>query len=141
MSEPIQFFMPMIPPTVTDQEKRIGRNKQGDYFIYRPQKMVDVRQKLSAYLAKHVPNKKLQGALCLYVKWLFPIKGNHFNGEYKTSKPDTDNLEKTLKDVMTELGFWKDDAQVASEVVEKFWADIPGIFIVVKELQQNRRSE
>jgi Holliday junction resolvase RusA-like endonuclease len=35
---------------------------------------------------------------------------------------------------MTELGFWKDDAQVASEVIEKFWAEIPGIWIRLEEL-------
>lgn len=68
------------------------------------------------------------------VKWLFPISGNHSNGEYKISKPDTDNLQKMLKDIMTELKFWKDDALVASEIVEKFYADIPGLFIVIQEL-------
>ena len=33
-------------------------------------------------------------------------------------------------DVMTELGFLMDDAQVASELCEKFWAEIPGIYFV-----------
>ena len=32
-------------------------------------------------------------------------------------------------------GFWKDDALVASEFVEKFWADIPGIHIRIEELE------
>ena len=35
---------------------------------------------------------------------------------------------------MTRLGFWHDDAQVASEVAEKFWADVPGVFIFVEAL-------
>ena len=69
----------------------------------------------------------------LAVKWCFP-NGNHKNGEYRTTKPDTDNLQKLLKDVMTDLGFWKDDALVASEIVEKFWAETPGIFIYVETL-------
>ena len=56
------------------------------------------------------------------------------DGEYKITKPDTDNLQKLLKDCMTAVRFWSDDAQVASEVVEKFWADIPGIYIRVTEL-------
>ena len=30
--------------------------------------------------------------------------------------------------------FWKDDALVASEVVEKFWGNITGIFIRVEDL-------
>lgn len=54
---------------------------------------------------------------------------------YKSTKPDTDNLQKMLKDVMTELNFWKDDALVASEVIEKFWAEVPGIYIRIEELE------
>ena len=49
----------------------------------------------------------------MVTKWCFP-KGKHSDGEYKATKPDTDNLQKMLKDVMTEVGFWKDDALVAS---------------------------
>ena len=36
---------------------------------------------------------------------------------------------------MTKLGFWKDDALVASEVIEKFWSDVPGIFISIEEIE------
>jgi len=68
------------------------------------------------------------------VKWCFPLSGEHRDGEYRTSKPDTDNLQKLLKDVMTVNGFWKDDAQVASEICEKFWTKIPGIYIAVEEI-------
>jgi Holliday junction resolvase RusA-like endonuclease len=35
---------------------------------------------------------------------------------------------------MTKLGFWTDDALVASEIIEKFWAEIPGIFIRIEEI-------
>ena len=82
------------------------------------------------------PDEKLSGALRLIVKWLFPIKGKHTDGEYKITRPDTDNLIKLLKDVMTEVGFWNDDAQVASEINEKFYADIPGIYIRIEEIGQ-----
>lgn len=67
------------------------------------------------------------------VKWLFP-KGRHRDGEYRTTKPDTDNLQKLLKDCMTVAGFWKDDALVCSEIVEKFWAGTSGIWIRVEEV-------
>ena len=35
---------------------------------------------------------------------------------------------------MTRLHFWHDDAQVCSEIVEKFWADPCGVFVMVEEL-------
>ena len=69
----------------------------------------------------------------MVTKWCFP-KGKHSDGEYKATKPDTDNLQKMLKDVMTEVGFWKDDALVASEITEKFWAEQTGIFISIEDL-------
>lgn len=54
--------------------------------------------------------------------------------QYKDTRPDTDNLQKLLKDCMTACGYWRDDAQVASEISEKFWATLPGIYIKVEEL-------
>ena len=92
------------------------------------------RAKLHAYLAPYAPPTPCSGPVRLLVKWLFPTDGRHNDGEWRTTKPDTDNLEKALKDEMTRLHFWRDDALVCSEVVEKFWADTPGIFIKVVEL-------
>jgi Holliday junction resolvase RusA-like endonuclease len=43
-------------------------------------------------------------------------------------------MNKLPFDIMTDLGFWKDDAIVASEIIEKFWAQVPGIYIRIEEL-------
>ena len=97
--------MPMIPPTTTHQEKQV-RVVNGKPVFYEPQELKTARMKLTANLAKHVPKKKLNGAVRMIVKWIFP-KGGHPDGTYKDTKPDTDNLQKLLKDVMTDLHFWK----------------------------------
>ena len=34
---------------------------------------------------------------------------------------------------MTKVGYWNDDAQVTSEISEKFWAKIVGIYVRVEE--------
>ena len=130
----ISFFLPMKPPTVTHQEKDIAVVK-GKPVVYEPAELKAVRSKLMAHLGQYAPLVPLQGAVRLLVKWCFPITGKHEDGEWKTTKPDTDNLQKLLKDCMTDLGYWKDDAQVASEIVEKFWAKVPGIYIFAKELE------
>ncbi len=129
----IQFFMPMIPPTVTAQEHKV-RVSGGKPVFYDPAELKEAKSKLTANLAKHCTDRPFSSAVRLVVKWLFPVSGKHRNGEYRTTRPDTDNLQKMLKDCMTELGFWKDDALVASEITEKFWADVPGIWISVEEL-------
>lgn len=134
------FFMPMIPPTVTAQEKKLTAI-HGKPFMYDSVEIKETKQKFTAYLAKHKPEQPYTSAVQLVTKWCFPIKGEHSDGDYKTSKPDTDNLQKLIKDCMTKLGFWKDDALVCSEICQKFWAKIPGIFICVEELPKNGYSE
>jgi Holliday junction resolvase RusA-like endonuclease len=124
----------MIPPTVTHQEKQVHVVK-GKPFFYEPEELKAARTKLKAHLSKHSPSEPFTGPIRLITKWCFPITGKHTNGEYKTTKPDTDNLQKLLKDVMTDLGYWKDDALVASEITEKFWSDVPGIFISLERLE------
>ncbi len=127
--------MAMIPPTKTHQQKQV-RVVKGKPIFYEPAELKAVRQKLMAHLGQHVPAEKYTGALRVVVKWCFPITGRHQDGEYKTTKPDTHNLNKMLFDCMTDVGFWIDDALVASEIIEKFWAKIPGIYIAIEELEK-----
>lgn len=129
-----EFFLPIIPPTCTHQEKQVNCKNKKPVF-YEPQELKEARSKLEAHLAQHTPKAKYTGPVQLVTKWCFPIKGNHLPGEWKATKPDTDNLQKLLKDVMTQLGYWKDDAQVASEITEKFWASQPGIYIRITPLE------
>ena len=128
-----EFFMPMRPPTKTHQQKKVTVVK-GKPIFYEPAELKAVRAKLMAHLGQHVPETKYTTAVRLITKWCFPITGKHQDGEYKTTKPDTDNLQKMLKDCMTDVGFWTDDALVASEIIEKFYAAKPGIYIAIEEL-------
>lgn len=121
--------MAMVPPTTTAQQHKVS----GSHF-YDPPEVKAARAKLTAHLGKHIPAMTYTKSVRLYTKWCFPITGKHHDGEYKYTRPDTDNLQKLLKDCMTKCGYWKDDALVASEVVEKFWADVPGIYIKIEEL-------
>ena len=77
----------------------------------------------------------MSGPVRLTTKWIWPGPES-FSGraEYKSTKPDTDNLIKMLKDCMTRVHFWEDDAQVASEITEKFFGPVPGIYVEVETL-------
>lgn len=129
----MNFFISGAPPTVTQQEHRIGKRKDGSMYIYEDRELKEARTELRNRVHKFAPERPMLGPVRLLVKWCFP-NGKHPSGSYKTTKPDTDNLNKMLKDVMTDCGFWKDDAQVASEIIEKFWADVPGIYIQIEPL-------
>lgn len=128
-----EFFMAMIPPTVTHQEKR-ARVVNGKPVFYEPAELKDARAKLTAYLEKHKPAAPYTCGVRLTAVWCFP-RGKHADGEYRITKPDTDNLQKLLKDCMTAVGFWRDDCLVASELAEKFWGETPGIYIKIEELR------
>lgn len=131
----IDFFMPMKKvPTVTHQEKQI-HVVNGKPVFYEPDDLKAARAKLLAHLGQHVPEKRFTGPIRLTTWWCFPVTGKHKNGEYKTSKPDTDNLTKLLLDCMTSCGFWKDDSLVVSLVAEKYYADLPGIYIRIQDVQ------
>lgn len=130
----LEFFMPMIPPTVTHQEKE-AKCINGKPVFYEPAELKAARAKLTAHLAKHVPENKYTGPVRLITKWLFPITGKRRDGQYKTTKPDTDNLIKLFKDCATDLQFWTDDVLVVSEITEKFWADQPGIYVCIEDLE------
>lgn len=128
----IRFFLPIIPPTVTHQEHKV-MVRAGKPSFFDPPELADARQKLTAYLSAYRPQEPFSGAVRLITRWCFPA-GKHQDGSYKITRPDTDNMIKLLKDCMTQLKFWKDDAQVASELTEKFWAEQPGIYIEVESI-------
>jgi len=127
-----EFFMPMDPPTCTAQEHKVAV-VNGKPVFYDPPELNQAKLKISAHLAKYKPEDKYKSAVELVTKWCFP-RGNRKDGEYRVTKPDTDNLQKMLKDCMTKVGFWQDDALVCREITEKFWAEIPGIYIRIREL-------
>ena len=131
----LQFFMPMIPPTTTFQAKELAVRK-GKPVIFDSAELIAMKAKLRGHLAKSVPAEPFQGPLRLIVKWCYPTTDKHPAGTWKTGKPDTDNLQKALLDCMTKLGFWKDDAQVVSQTVEKFWNDVPGVFVYITQLEE-----
>lgn len=128
------FFISGDPPTITQQEHRIGKRKNGSAYIYEDRELKAVRMKLFNNVYRFRPERPILGPIRLTVKWCFRSSDKHPARTYKITKPDTDNLNKMLKDVMTDAGFWKDDAQVASEIIEKFYLDVPGIYVRLESL-------
>lgn len=127
--------MRMNPPTVTAQERQV-RVINGKPRFYEPERIQAAKNLLTWHLREHRPDAPITGAVELYTVWLFPRGKAHKSGEWRITRPDTDNLQKMLKDCMTKCGYWNDDAQVAREIIEKRWSDEPtGIFIRIETLE------
>ncbi|MGI6710947.1 MAG: RusA family crossover junction endodeoxyribonuclease [Bacilli bacterium] len=132
----MKIFLLMEPPTVTAQEAKVAVVGNRPVF-YKPEKVKAARHMLIRHLRPFKPAMPFEGPLELHVRWKFPRGKRHKNYEWRITKPDTDNLQKMLKDCMTEVGFWKDDALVVREIAEKVWSDEPtGISIEIKCLDK-----
>lgn len=136
----MNFKLKMKPPTITAQEHQVTV-KNGKPIFYDPPKLKNAKQDLLGHLYQHQPKEPYNEAVILSVQWLFQSPLHH-DGEWKTTKPDTDNLQKLLKDCMTRVGFWDDDALVVREVVEKRWVkNAPGIVISIMTAAELKELE
>ncbi len=128
----MRITLKMVPSTATAQEKKVCVVK-GKPRFYDPLPLQQAKAELMANLRLHSPKAPMEGALELVTVWRFPKGKSHKDGEWRVTRPDTDNLQKMLKDCMTKCGYWLDDAQVVRETAEKRWAEIPGIDIQITE--------
>lgn len=130
----LRFFMFMDPPTATAQERQV-RVVHGKPIFYEPEQVKKAKRIIMDGLMGNVPKDPITGPIKLTTLWCFPKGKSHKDKEWRVTKPDTDNLQKLLKDCMTKVGFWKDDAQVVHEEVGKVWAADPaGILIGIETL-------
>ncbi len=129
----MEFILNINPPTVTAQEHKV-RVVHGKPMFYDTPKLKETRSTFENLLRLYKPESPLEGPVSLIVEWRFSTR-SHKEGSYRVTRPDTDNLQKLLKDCMTRVGFWKDDAQVCQEEVIKRWSrETPGIRIKVVSL-------
>ena len=132
----IEFEIDCIPPKATAQQKGI-MVRGGRPHFFEKKKVRESKDMLSILMRPHVPSEPLDGPLRLTVVWTYPFrasepKKNRLDGPIPCdTKPDIDNLSKSFCDVMTKLGFWKDDSQVYQMLWTKRWGDKPGIRVTV----------
>lgn len=135
----LSFALDMDPPRTTHQEHeiKIAYNKQREPYpvVYKPEKLKRVEAEYMFRLAKYRPKEPFNGPIKLEVDFAFPTKVKKKFGTFKTTKPDTDNMIKMLKDCMTKCGFWHDDAQVAVEIIRKHWEKDGSVVIIITEME------
>ena len=136
----MKFKLKMIPPTATAQQKG-ERVINGYVHHYKKKNVAAAEAILRDALLPYVPAEPItETPIRLVARWLFPYPKSarkHQPGRkrWKITRPDTDNLNKLLKDVMTDMGFWKDDALISEECICKAYDDEPGIEITIREME------
>lgn len=124
-----RFFLNMIPPTATAQQKQFTRTRAGKIVARDADQLAAARSEIMA----HMPSatETLNGAVNVCVKFIWPLRKSDKPGTYwRATRPDADNAVKLVLDCMTRHGYWADDSQVASLTIQKFRSDTPaGIFV------------
>ena len=128
----------VVIPSATHQKKKLA-SFAGRARMYDSKDLTSAKQWWTAMLAPHRPQEPLSGPLWLILTIHYPHNKSTRKRDLqreipKTSKPDCDNLSKTVTDIMATLGFFADDAQIAELWVSKKWAPTGSVSIQLKEL-------
>lgn len=133
--EVVEFFEPMRLPTKTHNELMPVRRGKGLGIIKTPE-LTEVEANWRAHLARHAPETPIAGPVAVTVRLLYGLPEGKGQFAPKTTKPDVDNVMKTLLDVMADLGFFGDDAKVASLAVTKAWGEPQGVYVKVERIEE-----
>jgi Holliday junction resolvase RusA-like endonuclease len=122
------------PPRTTHQ----SGTRYSKWGTYKTPALKAAEQYFRDGLLLHKLQKPMEGPIRLHCEWRFKTSKKAELGMYKTTRPDTDNMMKTVKDVMTDMGFWEDDSQVCQESCTKIWSSDPGVTIDFEPLPDRK---
>lgn len=106
-------------PSTKTAQQRGERVLYGHVHHYEKKEVTLAKQDLMWQLKPFVPNSPLEGPLSVSIAWAFE-RTKCKRIDWKTTRPDLDNLEKGLLDVLTAMHFWNDDAQVVMKNTCKY---------------------
>ena len=117
----------------TAQQRRWTRTGR----TYMPAAVKQTHARYMDALAEYVPDEPMTGPLRVTCTIIYQARKRSESGQYRTMRPDLDNLFKGLADCITRSGIWKDDSQVADLRIIKRYAlegEEPGIIVDVCEM-------
>jgi len=135
----IKFTLPIVP-TAQARPRVAVRGKFAQAYKTKDQQANE--RTLEAWLKEHAPPAPMSGPLVLAFTAALPVpksaskkaRAAMLSGrDYPAKKPDLDNLAKQLKDAMTRMRFWNDDAQIVSLQCDKIYAEDGFWRVVVHE--------
>lgn len=130
-----KFAIDIEPIRTTHQtDLRILRTKDGRQFIGKTDKSA-VKQWMKAFQVKakaFAPDQPFEGPLELSIWFGFPcIQSDKGKSAPMVTRPDVDNLAKSVMDALTGARFWHDDSQVVFFKGFKFRTKHPFVGIAI----------
>ena len=121
----ISFVAPVAP-------KGKARHRTSKGRAYTPSDQVKWEQQFALFAAEYRSEQTLVGPLGLYVTAVFPRpkrllrKKDPADFIFHISKPDADNVCKSICDALNDTGWWRDDSQVAFMSCTKYYEEKEG---------------
>ena len=112
------MFFDQIPKGTAQQKRYDGRSKR--FFMNK--NLILAHNLYAKQLVDYIPERPFDGPIQIGFVFSYFTPTKKRRGTPKTSRPDCDNVVKLVLDVMTELGFFLDDAQVTRLRIEKRWS-------------------
>lgn len=132
----ILFEIPGEP--VAQGRPRAGKSFAGNTVLYDPLKSRNFKQYVSMIAAQHAPEELITGPIHLNLDFYRPTPKKYQTKPKQqlieagkllpTTKPDIDNLAKSVKDGLTKI-IWQDDSQVVSMNIRKFYSMTPRVVV------------
>lgn len=133
-------FVPIEPPTVTHNDLVayvVMKRGVPMAHIRKSDRLKDYESRFEAHVKSVAAEitDTLDGPLRETVKLCYPPTDSHRAGEPKTTKPDVDNVVKTINDVLENVGVIANDSRICDLRVIKAYSEPAGIFICIEELE------
>lgn len=158
----IDVFVECETPRTTRQSSQIimVNKKTGKSFVGVSKKGRSVEKMFKWLFSQHIPKETLSGAIAVDVVWIYPslkalpawksraIEAMRDKHKLPTimlachTRPDCENIVKAFDDVLTDMGFWVDDALECKLQFIKCYAQPnqkSGIWLKVYELPELKR--
>lgn len=145
--ETISMTLYRIPiPKQGDRTRQVNM-KSGKSFIghYQPKKITNEKDALillaQEYRPEHIWTEPIEVQVTFFFPWTKSItkkrklSWSESGLDYKSTKPDLDNLEKMLFDALEGV-IYQNDSQIVSKFSEKRLSDTPRIQIVLTKIER-----
>ena len=113
----IEFTHACKIPSSTAQQRRM--TARGGYLAPRT---AQAKAFWQALFEKHAPDRPLQGPLSVIVLFYY-LRSKGSKSQFKTTKPDLDNLMKMAQDAMECTGYFNNDSHIAILSLGKYNTD------------------
>lgn len=132
-----------LAPQSTQRGNFIGRHpKTGRPIICTTKRKGSYQSMVAALAWQYRPAEPWTGAIRLDTTFIVARPQSMMGAKFPdglipmTRRPDRDNLQKGTQDALKPCGFWKDDSQIYTGSITKFYAEKNGAPRIVVEMEE-----